>query len=109
MTGLRLDRLLYFLHFAPSRTRAHDWVCDGHMRRNGARADDPARMVHPHDVLTLPLTHGVLVIELLQLPERRGPKTEAAACYRVLDAGRALRQSGADSSGAGADKGSDTK
>jgi ribosome-associated heat shock protein Hsp15 len=37
------------------------------------------------DVLVLPTARGVLVIEILVLPIRRGPASEAQACYRVLD------------------------
>lgn len=108
-SGLRLDRLLYFLRLAPTRTRAHEWVCEGHIRRNGERATDPARPVQPGDVLTLPLARKVLIVELLALPHRRGPKAEAATYYRVLDAGRALRQSGREGPGSGADRGPDVQ
>ena len=45
-------------------------------------------------VLTLPLTREVLVIELVALPARRGPASEARACYRLLDAGAAKRIAG---------------
>ncbi|MGN6500090.1 MAG: RNA-binding S4 domain-containing protein, partial [Tsuneonella sp.] len=43
--------------------------------------------VREGDVLTVPLHAGVRVIEVLALPARRGPATEAQACYRVLDGG----------------------
>jgi ribosome-associated heat shock protein Hsp15 len=33
----------------------------------------------------LPLPRGVLVAEVLALPHRRGPASEAQSCYRVLD------------------------
>ena len=108
-SGLRLDRLLYFLRLAPSRTRAHDWVCEGHIRRNGERVNDPSRHACPGDVLTLPLPGKVMVVELLALPARRGPKDEAAACYRVLDAGRPLRQSGGEGPARGPDRGPDAQ
>ena len=50
---------------------------------------NPAARSKRGDVLTLPLPTRVLVIELLVLPERRGPADEAQSCYRVLDAGGA--------------------
>jgi ribosome-associated heat shock protein Hsp15 len=40
-------------------------------------------------VLTVPIAAGVRVIEVLSLPVRRGPSSEAQACYRTLDAGPA--------------------
>lgn len=82
---MRLDKALWFLRFAPSRSLAHDWVLAGHMRLNGRRVDKPGHAVRLGDVLTLPLRRGVLVIELVALPARRGPAREAQGCYRVLD------------------------
>ena len=86
-SGLRLDRLLWFLRLAPSRSFAHDWVLAGHLRLNGRRAEKPGAPVRPGDVLTLPLRDRAQVIEILALPARRGPAAEARACYRTLDAG----------------------
>lgn len=82
---MRIDRLLWFLRLARSRTLAQRLVEGGHIRRNGQRVERLAQPVAPGDVLTLPLGGGVRVIELLALPTRRGPAPEAQACYRVLD------------------------
>lgn len=82
---MRIDKLLWFLRLSPSRSHAHDWVCEGHMRVNGRRIERPSASVRVGDVLVLPLRGGVRVIELAALPLRRGPAPEAQACYRVLD------------------------
>lgn len=86
---MRIDRLLHTLRFAKSRTLAQRWIAEGHIRRNGERVLDQALEVAVGDVLTLPLRARVLVIELLDLPARRGPPAAARACYRPLDDGRA--------------------
>ncbi len=86
---MRIDKLLYALRFAKSRALAQRWIGEGHIRRNGERVVRQDLAVAPGDVLTLPLRHRVLLIELLSLPSRRGPASEAQACYRALDAGRA--------------------
>ncbi len=86
---MRIDRLLYALRFAKSRTFAQRWIAASHIRRNGERVLRQDLDLAIGDVLTLPLRSKVLVIELLDLPERRGPASEARACYRPLDAGRA--------------------
>ena len=83
---MRLDRLLFTLRFARSRTLAQRWIGEGHMRLNGARVVKQDQVVAIGDVLTLPLPRGVLVIEILALPARRGPASEARVCYRPLDA-----------------------
>ncbi len=86
---MRIDKLLWFLRLAPSRTLAHDWVIEGHFRINGRRIEKPSTAVGVGDVLTVPARAGVRVIELVALPIRRGPSTEALACYRTLDERRA--------------------
>lgn len=82
---MRVDKLLWFLRFAPSRNFAHTWVLTGHMRLNGQRIAKPGHAIRPGDVLTLPLPSRVQVIEIATLPLRRGPAAEMQTCYRVLD------------------------
>ena len=82
---MRIDKLLWFLRFARSRSVAQGMAQQGHVRLNGKRIDKAHQNVSAGDVLTLPLARRVLVIEVLALPERRGPAPEAQSCYRVLD------------------------
>ncbi|WP_235425508.1 S4 domain-containing protein [Croceibacterium mercuriale] len=85
---LRLDKLLFALRLAKSRTLAQRWIAEGHMRRNGVRVLRIDQPVCPGDTLTLPLPDArgapVLVIEILSLPLRRGPATEARMHYRAV-------------------------
>jgi ribosome-associated heat shock protein Hsp15 len=83
---MRLDRLLWFLRFAHTRSAAQRWIAEGHIRRNGARVTRQDQPVAVGDVLTLPLRGKILPIEIVELPRRRGPADEARACYRPLDA-----------------------
>jgi len=82
---MRLDLLLVRLRFVASRKGAQDWIGAGHMRRNSQRVLKANQPVAAGDVLTLPMHSHVKVIEILALPERRGPASEAQSCYRVLD------------------------
>jgi len=84
--SLRIDKLLWFLRFAGSRSLAQDWVAQGHIRLNGRRIERASTAVRCGDVLVLPLRSGVRVITLASLPRRRGPPEEARGCYEVLDA-----------------------
>lgn len=79
--SLRIDRLLFFLRLAKSRTLAQKWVETGHMRLNGARVASAHQAVRVGDVLTLPTPNGARLIRLTALPHRRGPAAEAQACY----------------------------
>ena len=96
---MRIDRLLYALRFARSRTLAQKWIAEGRIRRNGERVLRQDLDVAAGDVLTLPLRSRVLVIELVALPARRGPASEARACYRPLDGGGANGIAGGEARG----------
>ncbi len=82
---MRIDKLLWFLRFARSRSVAQAMAQQGHLRLNGKRVDKAHQSIAAGDVMTLPLARQVLVIEILALPLRRGPASEAQSCYRVLD------------------------
>jgi ribosome-associated heat shock protein Hsp15 len=85
MTALRIDKLLWFLRFAKTRSLAQDIVEAGHLRLNGTRVTRCAHGVTAGDRLVLPLGTQIRVIEIITLPSRRGPASEAVTCYRVLD------------------------
>ena len=82
---MRIDKLLWFLRLSATRGLAQGWVEQGHIRLNGRRVERASAAVKTGDVLVLPLPASVKVIEILALPNRRGPAPEAQACYRVLD------------------------
>ncbi len=82
---MRIDKALWFLRFVKTRALAQALVAQGHIRLNGRRVERAAQGVAPGDVLVLPLPRGVLIVELLALPARRGPASEAQGCYRTLD------------------------
>jgi len=83
---MRIDKLLWYLRLAKTRGLAQDIAEEGHVRLNGRRVDRAHQKVAAGDLLVIPLGEQVRVIELVALPERRGPAAEAQACYRVLDA-----------------------
>ena len=82
---MRIDKLLWFLRFAKTRPIAQAMAEDGHIRLNGRRIERAHQRIGVGDVLVVPLSAGVRVIEILVLPARRGPAPEAHACYRMLD------------------------
>jgi ribosome-associated heat shock protein Hsp15 len=82
---VRIDKLLWFLRLSRSRTVAQSMAQAGHLRLNGKRIDKAHQRIAVGDVLTLPSPNGVRIIEILMLPDRRGPAAEAQSCYRVLD------------------------
>lgn len=85
---MRIDKLLWFLRFTKTRGIAQALVGEGHIRLNGRRIERAHQGIGIGDILVLPLPAGVRVIEILMLPDRRGPAPEAQSCYRVLDEAR---------------------
>ena len=83
---MRIDKLLWFLRFTKTRPLAQSLAEEGHIRLNGRRVERSAQKVAVGDVLVLPLPPGVRVVEIVGLPSRRGPASEAQECYRTLDA-----------------------
>ncbi|HEX7752612.1 MAG TPA: RNA-binding S4 domain-containing protein [Novosphingobium sp.] len=82
---MRIDKLLWFLRFAKTRGIAQTLAEEGHIRLNGRRVERAHQRVAAGDILVLPSHGGARVVELLALPARRGPASEAQSLYRVLD------------------------
>lgn len=82
---MRIDKLLWYVRLARTRSVAQAMAEAGHIRLNGRRIDRAHQKVAIGDVLTLPRGEGVKVISLLSLPVRRGPAQEAQSCYLELD------------------------
>jgi ribosome-associated heat shock protein Hsp15 len=82
--GIRIDRLLYFLRLAKSRSLAQNWVTAGHIRINGRRIEKPSALVIPGDNITMPRGEDIIVVELLNIPIRRGPASEAHVCFCIV-------------------------
>lgn len=82
---MRVDKLLWFLRLARTRGAAQALIGEGHVRLNGRRIERTSQPVTVGDVLVLPVGRGVRIIELVAVPDRRGPAAEAQSCYRVLD------------------------
>lgn len=78
--ALRLDRWLWFTRFYKTRTAAAAAVQGGHVRVNGERARAATRVRVGDEVILVrqQLTHELTVVDM---PVRRGPASEARACY----------------------------
>nr|WP_137677016.1 S4 domain-containing protein [Parerythrobacter lutipelagi] len=82
---MRVDVLLHRCRFAKTRGIAQQIVASGHLRCNGHRVLRASAEVTVGDILTIPLQNSVRLVEVQHLPSRRGPASEAADCYRMLD------------------------
>jgi len=82
---VRIDRFLFFIRLAKSRTLAQGLILEGHVRIDGKRVEKSSEEVQAGSVLAMPLHGRVRVIRVLSLPSRRGPAAEARACYEELE------------------------
>ena len=82
---MRIDRFLFFIRLAKSRTLAQAIVAEGRVRIDGRRVVKPSDEVRDGSTVTLPLRGEIRVVRILALPARRGPPAEARSCYEVID------------------------
>ena len=81
---MRIDRYLHCIRLLKSRTLAQAVIEQGHVRLNGQRVLKPSEEVRIGSIIALPLHDRIRVLRVLSLPERRGPASEARACYEEL-------------------------
>lgn len=84
---MRIDKYLWFVRLARSRSVAQAMAARALIRLNGRRVDRAHVPVRCGDLLTVPLEHGVVAFRVLALPLRRGPAEEAQRCYERLTIG----------------------
>ena len=84
---MRLDRFLWFVRLAKTRSAAQAIAGEGRLRIDGRPIDRAHASVRIGNVLTFASGSRVRVIRVEALPARRGPAPEAQACYRDLTAG----------------------
>ncbi|MCP9221821.1 S4 domain-containing protein [Erythrobacter sp. LQ02-29] len=82
---MRIDLALCRLRLAKTRSIARRMAEEGHLRLNGERVVRATREIVVGDVLVMPRGKAVAVLEILTLPDRRGPAAHAQSCYRMLD------------------------
>lgn len=81
---MRIDRFLFFIRLLKSRTLAQSLIEKGHVRLDGRRVEKSNEEVRVGSTLAFPLHDKVRVLRVLSLPSRRGPASEARACYEEV-------------------------
>lgn len=86
---LRLDVFLFRTRFFKSRGLASDAITSKGLRltRNDQvrRIDKPSTTTVPDDILSFTRGKAIITLRVVSLPERRGPASEAAASYELLN------------------------
>ncbi|MFD1789813.1 RNA-binding S4 domain-containing protein [Sphingomonas floccifaciens] len=81
---MRLDKFLWFVRLAKTRSFAQGLAEARHLRIDGRVIEKAAACVRVGNTLTFPLHDRIRVIRVIALPARRGPAPEARACYLDL-------------------------
>lgn len=81
----RLDQWLFFARFYKTRTLAAQALKSRRFRVNKLPVKKVSQPVRVGDVLTFAYNKEVLVIEILDLGQRRGPAAEAQLMYRHIE------------------------
>jgi ribosome-associated heat shock protein Hsp15 len=83
--SLRIDRLLWHLRFAKSRSIAQLVIEQGHVRINLRRIERASQLVHVGDIITLMRADTAIAIRVNALPPARLAPAMARKCYELLD------------------------
>jgi len=85
VSGLRIDKYLWFARFCKSRSLAQTWIEAGEVMVNGVCVEKCNVSVKIGDVIEMPRgPRQRHLIRVLALAERRGPAPEAQALYESL-------------------------
>jgi ribosome-associated heat shock protein Hsp15 len=76
----RLDRWLWFCRFYKTRSLATQAISGGKVHVNGERIK-ASHAVRVGDLVTVTIQQESLDVNVLAIPQRRGPASEAQACY----------------------------
>lgn len=91
---MRLDRFLWFVRLAKTRSAAQAIAVDGRVRIDGRAVGRAHAAVRVGNVLTFVCNGRVRVVRVAALPVRRGPVPEAQLCYDEVEEGAILDASG---------------
>lgn len=91
MSGLRVDKWLWFARFARTRSLAAKLCLEGCVTVGGSVVVKPGHLVRPGDVLTVRLGDRVRRITIMALATHRGPAEAARRLYLEADSPLSLR------------------
>jgi len=81
---LRLDTYLYYIRIFKSRSIATKFVLTNRLRISGQVTQKPHKMISIGDVLTMTIKDNIKILKVLDIPNRRGPYSEALNFYEDI-------------------------
>jgi ribosome-associated heat shock protein Hsp15 len=92
MTGVRVDKWLWFARFAKTRSLAAKLCSEGGVSIAGVTVLKPGHLLHVGDHLAIRQGRALRRVVVLGLGERRGPAAEARLLYEEVEPPLALAE-----------------
>jgi ribosome-associated heat shock protein Hsp15 len=80
----RLDKWLWYVRIAKTRSLAQKQIEDGRVRVNRERVTKPAQSIKIGDLVSVEVGKRLRLLKVLAPGQRRGPASQAAELYRDL-------------------------
>ena len=81
---LRLDVYLYYIRIFKSRSIATKFISTNRLRISGQITQKPHKMISIGDILTMTIDDNIKILKVLNIPNRRGPYSEALNFYEDI-------------------------
>ena len=82
--NIRLDLYLFYIRMFKSRNLATNFIISNRLRISGQVTQKPHKLISTGDVLSLPIQDNVKILKVVDIPNRRGPFSEALNYYEDL-------------------------
>ena len=83
--NIRLDLYLFYIRIFKSRSLSTKYIFSNRLRISGQVTKKPHKLISVGDVLTLSINDQVKILEVLDIPKRRGPFVETLFFYKDLE------------------------
>ena len=81
---LRLDIYLFYIRMFKSRSLATKFISSNRLRISGQVTQKSHKLISIGDVLTMTINDNIKVLKVLDIPNRRGPYSEALNFYEDI-------------------------
>ena len=82
--NIRLDLYLFYIRIFKSRNLATKFITSNRLRISGQVTQKPHKLISTGDVLSLPIEDNVKILKVVDIPNRRGPFSEALNYYEDI-------------------------
>ncbi len=81
---IRLDIYLHYIRIFKSRSLASKFISSNRLRVSGLVTQKPHKLISIGDVLTMIINDKIMILKVSDIPNRRGPFSEALNFYKDI-------------------------